>query len=111
MMTIRMRACGSIAAVVAAVVAAGCGGGAIHDYPARAVPFTEVDVADAFWAPRIETNRTVTIPFAFEQSEQTGRIDNFEIAAGAKAGDFCSNRSAPPEPEPSRRGRDWRRVP
>lgn len=45
------------------------------------VPFTAVDVRDEFWSPRVETNRTVTIPFALRKCEETGRIDNF-----AKAG-------------------------
>ncbi|HZA33583.1 MAG TPA: hypothetical protein VE505_01585, partial [Vicinamibacterales bacterium] len=32
-------------------------------YPITAVPFSDVRLTDTFWAPRIETNRTVTIPF------------------------------------------------
>lgn len=60
------------------------------DYPVKPVPFTEVQFHDAFWLPRMETNRTVTIPYAFEQSEETGRIKNFEIAGGLKEGGFCS---------------------
>jgi hypothetical protein len=59
-----------------------CGRAAGRDYPIRPVPFTEVKITDDFWAPRIETNRTVTIPYAFGQCEQTGRIDNFLLAAG-----------------------------
>ncbi|KAA0215577.1 MAG: glycoside hydrolase family 127 protein [Leptolyngbya sp. PLA3] len=53
-----------------------------HDYPYQPVPFTAVHWHDDFWAPRIETNRAVTIPYAFEQSEQTGRIENFKVAGG-----------------------------
>jgi len=60
------------------------------DYPYTAVPLTAVKLTDSFWAPRLETNRTVTIPFALEQSESTGRIKNFEIAGGAAQGSFCS---------------------
>ena len=37
------------------------------DYPFQPVSFTSVHLNDVFWAPRIETNRTVTIPFAFQQ--------------------------------------------
>lgn len=33
-----------------------------NDYPIKPVPFTAVKVTDGFWAPRIETNRAVTIP-------------------------------------------------
>src|SRR5437870_9660160 len=42
-----------------------------RDYPVQPVPFTSVHLTDVFWAPRIETNRTETIPFAFEQCELT----------------------------------------
>lgn len=45
------------------------------------VPFTAVHLNDAFWAPRIETNRAVTIPYAFGKCEETGRVDNFVRAA------------------------------
>lgn len=56
------------------------------DYPFKPVPFTAVRVDDAFWTPRIETNRTVTIPFAFGKSEETGRMYNFDEAAASLAG-------------------------
>lgn len=55
-------------------------------YPYSPVKFTEVSLDDNFWAPRIETNRTVTIPFAIRKSEETGRIDNFRKAAGIMDG-------------------------
>ena len=48
-----------------------------HDYPVQPVPFTAVHLTDVFWAPRIETNRKVTIPAAFQKCEETGRVDNF----------------------------------
>jgi DUF1680 family protein len=54
----------------------------------QAVPFTEVKFRDAFWAPRIETNRTVTIPHDFAMCEKTGRLANFARAAGREKGDF-----------------------
>src|SRR5690242_6144229 len=47
--------------------ATGTAAGPARDYPAKPVPFTDVHLTDVFWAPRIETNRVVTIPFAFEQ--------------------------------------------
>ncbi len=50
-------------------------------YPITAVPFSDVRLTDAFWAPRVETNRAVTIPFGFAKSEEEGRIRNFERAA------------------------------
>ena len=58
-----------------------------RDYPIRPVPFTQVKAKDAFWAPRIETNRKETIPYAFSKCEETGRMDNFDIAAGVLEGE------------------------
>ena len=60
------------------------------DYPTVPVPITNVTFSDAFWAPRLETVRNVTIGATFRQSEITGRVKNFEIAAGGAAGEFCS---------------------
>lgn len=51
------------------------------------VPFTEVKLTDKFWAPRIDVNRTVSIPSAFHQCEINGRFDNFAIAGGLKQGE------------------------
>jgi DUF1680 family protein len=51
-----------------------------------AVPFTDVVIADKFWASRIETNRKVTIPYAFKKCEETGRISNFAKAGGLMEG-------------------------
>ena len=67
-----------------------CGQKSKTDYPVKPVPFTSVQFQDDFWLPRMETNRTVTIPYAFEQSKETGRIKNFEIAAGVQEGGFCT---------------------
>ncbi len=53
-----------------------------------AVSFTDVTISDDFWAPRLETNRKVTIPYDFEKCEQTGRIDNFAKAGGLMEGEF-----------------------
>jgi len=53
-----------------------------------AVPLTRVTVQDDFWSPRMETNRTVTIPHIFEMCEETGRIANFKRAAGLEDGEF-----------------------
>lgn len=59
------------------------------DYPIQPVAFTRVKLDDSFWLPRIETNRTVTIPASFARCENTGRVKNFEMAA-AKSGKFCT---------------------
>jgi DUF1680 family protein len=53
----------------------------------RPVPFTQVHLTDSFWAPRIEINRTVSIPSAFHQCEINGRFDNFALAAGLIEGE------------------------
>jgi DUF1680 family protein len=58
------------------------------DYPIQPVPFTKVKLTDNFWAPRIKKNAEVTIPIAFGYCESTGRVKNFEIAAGLDTGKF-----------------------
>jgi len=60
-----------------------------QDYPIHSVPFTQVKLTDNFWLPRIETNRTVTIPASFERCRNTGRVKNFEMAV-AHSGKFCT---------------------
>ena len=59
------------------------------DYALKEVDFTQVHLSDNFWLPRIEINRTVTIPASFERCENTGRVKNFVMAA-AKKGKFCT---------------------
>jgi DUF1680 family protein len=69
-----------------------------RDYPVKPVPFTSVHFNDVFWAPRIDINRTVTIPFAFGKNEETGRVDNFVRAAAALRGETLANKKAPGYP-------------
>lgn len=57
------------------------------DAPIQEVPFTQVHIEDQFWSPRIETNRTVSIPSAFKECEKNGRFDNFALAAGMIKGE------------------------
>jgi len=80
-----------VACLVSAVPASGASAGK-KDYPITPVPFTKVKVADAFWRPRIETNRTVTIPFLFQKNQETGRLDNFAIAGGLMKGKYKGER-------------------
>jgi DUF1680 family protein len=83
-----------VLSILAVLSSAGCRGRseapaatpAPPDYPIRPVPFTEVTLADSFWAPRLETNRSVSIPYAFRMNEETGRVDNFRKAARLLAG-------------------------
>jgi DUF1680 family protein len=80
--------------VVGAVVAAGLAAPAVRaadsraDYPIRPVPFTAVAIEDAFWSPRLETNRRVTVRHNFAKCETTGRIRNFAVAGGLEKGAF-----------------------
>ncbi len=62
------------------------------------VPFTQVKVTDRFWAPRIETNRRITIPYAFQKDEETGRVYNFERAAKALRGEKFADHAPPGYP-------------
>jgi len=52
----------------------------------RPVPFRAVKVDDAFWSPRLERNRDVTIPHSLKQCEETLRLANFEVAAKQREG-------------------------
>lgn len=62
------------------------------DYSIRAVPMKAVQINDAFWQPRLETNRTVTIPHIFRQNEITGRAANFAKAARRQQGEYQGRR-------------------
>jgi uncharacterized protein len=59
------------------------------DYAIQGIPFNHVTINDQFWLPRIEMNRTVTIPSSFKKCETTGRVENFELAA-KKTGKFLT---------------------
>jgi uncharacterized protein len=45
----------------------------------RPVPLTDVRFDGGFWAPRIETNRRVTLPAEYEQCRKTGRLDASQL--------------------------------
>ncbi len=57
------------------------------EYPISGIPFNEVQIQDNFWLPKIETNRTATIPASFQKCEEMGRLDNFLIAGGKMEGE------------------------
>lgn len=78
--------------LLSALLFSGCKG--IKEEPAniqlgeiKEVPFTDVHFTDEFWLPRMEINRTVSIPSAFHQCEINGRFDNFALAAGLIKGE------------------------
>jgi len=53
----------------------------------RAVPFTDVQIADDFWSARIDTNRTRSIPHNFKWCRQTGRFSTFAKAGKLQEGE------------------------
>ena len=61
-------------------------GAPAQDYPITPVKFNKVRVTGGFWGPRLETNRTSTLPANWRKCEETGRIENFEKAAKLKPG-------------------------
>lgn len=54
----------------------------------RPVPLADVIINDAFWTPRIDVNRMTTLAYQLKQCEETGRIRNFDRAAGNLPGEF-----------------------
>ncbi len=52
----------------------------------RPVPFTQVKLTDSFFAPRLATNREVTIPTCLQRCEETQRIENFAVAGKLRPG-------------------------
>jgi len=53
------------------------------DYPATAVPLTQVDIRDEFWAPRIEANRAVSIWHCLERLNDPGDFNLSKLIEGA----------------------------
>jgi DUF1680 family protein len=52
------------------------------------VSVTDAVIKDDFWTPRIETVRETTIDFVYDRLVESGRIENFRIAAGRIEGEF-----------------------
>lgn len=74
-----------IAISVLATAADDAAGKAVAYGPRTAIQplaYTAVRLTDPFWAPRLETNRKVTIWHELEQCEITRRISDFAAAAG-----------------------------
>jgi len=90
----RIRVARGLTLALLPILLATCAQAPKADYPAAPVPFTDVHLSDTFWAPRLETNRAVTIPHNFKLAEETKRVKNFELAAEAMAGTkdlkFCT---------------------
>ena len=49
--------------------------------PSVPVPFTAVRITDGFWKIKQDINREITVPFALQQCENSGRLKNFDLAA------------------------------
>lgn len=80
----------AVAAVIGIFGCHGCGNDSVYrhsDAPVTEVAFTQVNIDDDFWAPRIEVNRKVSIPTAFKECEKNGRFDNFALAGGLIKGE------------------------
>lgn len=69
-----------------------------RDYPVKPVPFTAVHFTDTFWAPKLEVNRKVTIPFAFKKDEESKRIYHFERAGAVLRGENIADKTPPGYP-------------
>ncbi len=58
----------------------------------RAAVLADVHLTDDFWRPRLERNRIVTIPHILEENRETGRVANFDRAAGKASGAYQGRR-------------------
>lgn len=66
------------------------------DYPVTPVPVAKVALTDGFWRQRLDVHLHAGLDHALDQCRKTGRLDNFEIAAGLKKGEHrgaCFNDS------------------
>jgi DUF1680 family protein len=102
-MMLNVQRAAIVLALVSAHVSAAPAGGqaaakAARDYPVQPVPFTAVHFDDAFWLPRIEVNRTVTIPFAFKMCEESKRVYHFERAGAVLRGETLTDKEPPGYP-------------
>ena len=73
----RVKLTALLAVTASVVLAAQSATPRVADYPIRSVPLKNVRVTDHFWRPRMEINRTVSIPHILTQNEITPRISNF----------------------------------
>ena len=63
-----------------------------YDYPIHSIPIDCVSIEDPFWSPKLKINSRVTIWSILRKCEETGRIANFEKAAGLAPGPFVGLR-------------------
>lgn len=72
------------AAVLAALIffAPSQAGEAARDYPVKSVSYRDVQITDAFWAPRMQAVRTISVPYLLDLSEAEGA--KLDLAMTAK---------------------------
>ncbi len=56
----------------------GCHGRDVSPHPLTAVPARQVRIDDAFWSPKLEIWRSVTLPDCFAKFERDGTLDHFD---------------------------------
>jgi hypothetical protein len=49
-----------------------------------AIPIQQVQIDDAFWSPKFEVWREVTIPDCFDKFDRDGTLDNFDKVRDGK---------------------------
>ncbi|MGB9682185.1 MAG: glycoside hydrolase family 127 protein [bacterium] len=54
----------------------------------KSVPISSVELTDNFWAKRVRLIGETTLPLQYQIMEETGRLNNFRIAAGKLSGEF-----------------------
>ena len=55
---------------------------------AETISFSDVEIDDDFWSPRLETNRKVAIEYQYEQLEESATLENFRRTRDEKQGGF-----------------------
>ena len=80
----------------AAAISLGLAGSvALAATPVRqAVSFARVAIDDPFWTPRLRQIQEVTVPDLLDLAEEQGKLDNFRIVAGRKAGRYRTYNAA-----------------
>jgi uncharacterized protein len=65
------------------VAVSACSSAGRRDYALVPVPYSEVDISDGFWSPKIEVNRSVSIQHIFRKYEEQGRFDGPRVIEAA----------------------------
>ena len=65
------------------LVTGACSSSNRADYAIVPVPYSQVDITDAFWSPKIEVNRSVSIQHIFRKYEEHGRFDSPRVIEAA----------------------------